>query len=93
MKHVAITGETFPVKNRLKALGGKWDGELKAWLVPAAKADEARDIVAKRGKTDIRPTLRRLNGRESAYCWRCCQRIQTPGQRCGDTDETCSPAY
>lgn len=43
---VAITGNTYPVKDRLKALGGKWDGERKAWMVPDAKADEARQIVS-----------------------------------------------
>lgn len=43
-KHV-VTGETFPIKDKLKALGGRWDGERKGWWVPGAKADEALAIL------------------------------------------------
>ena len=42
---IAITGNTYPVKDQLKALGGKWNADAKAWMVPAAKADEARALV------------------------------------------------
>lgn len=41
-----ITGNTFPVKDALKALGAKWDPEAKGWRVPDAKAAEARALVA-----------------------------------------------
>ena len=43
---VAITGNTFPVKDQLKAMGGRWNVETKAWMVPAEKAEEARKLVA-----------------------------------------------
>ena len=43
----AITGNTYPVKDALRALGAKWDGEAKCWRIAAEKADEARAIVAK----------------------------------------------
>src|SRR5271154_2057721 len=46
MPKVAITGNTFPVKDQLKALGAKWDGDNKAWMIDASKANEARKIVA-----------------------------------------------
>ena len=46
---VAITGNTFPVKESLKALGARWNGDAKAWMVSADKADEARKIVASGG--------------------------------------------
>jgi hypothetical protein len=42
---VAITGNTYPVKDALKALGGRWNADRKAWMVPADKADEARKLV------------------------------------------------
>lgn len=42
----AITGNTYPVKDQIKALGGKWDADAKCWMVPDAKADEARRLVA-----------------------------------------------
>ena len=46
---VAITGNTYPVKEALKALGARWNGDLKAWMVSAGKADQAKAIVAGAG--------------------------------------------
>lgn len=46
MSTVLITGNTFPVKNQIKALGGRWDADAKGWKVPAEKADAARKLVA-----------------------------------------------
>jgi len=43
---IAITGKTYPVKDQLKALGGRWDNAAKAWMVPDSKAAEARQLVA-----------------------------------------------
>ena len=45
MTAVLITGNTFPVKDQIKALGGKWDAESKGWRVPADKADSAQKLV------------------------------------------------
>lgn len=46
---VLITGNTYPVREQLKALGGRWDSARYGWLVPAAQAERAREIVAKAG--------------------------------------------
>ena len=46
MSTVLITGNTYPVKEQIKALGGRWNAELKGWNVPAEKADEARRLVS-----------------------------------------------
>jgi hypothetical protein len=46
MTTVLITGNTFPVKDKLKALGGRWNPEAKGWDVPADKAEEAKALVA-----------------------------------------------
>jgi len=43
---VAITGNTYPVKDQIKALGGRWDGERKVWTVPADRAAQAQALVA-----------------------------------------------
>ena len=32
---VAVSGKSFYVKDQLKALGGKWDPTMKAWIVSA----------------------------------------------------------
>ena len=42
----AIKGNTYPVKDQIKALGGKWDAKAKAWMVPDRKAEEAMALVA-----------------------------------------------
>lgn len=49
---VAITGNTYPVKDAIKALGGRWDADSKCWMVPDAKAEEARKLVAGAPKSE-----------------------------------------
>ena len=43
---VKISGNTYPVKDQLKALGGRWDAKHKAWMVPDDKVAEAQALVA-----------------------------------------------
>lgn len=51
MNTIAITGNTYPVKEQIKALGGRWNAETKTWMVPADKADAARRLVSSAPKT------------------------------------------
>lgn len=44
---VAISGNTFPVKDQLRAMGGRWDAARKVWMVPTDAARAANDLVAK----------------------------------------------
>ena len=44
---IAVTGNTYPVKDALKALGAKWNPDQKAWMVSEDKAAAARALVAK----------------------------------------------
>lgn len=43
---VQIFGNTYLVRDELKALGGRWNPLLKCWQVPAAHAVEAHAAVA-----------------------------------------------
>ena len=52
---VAVTGNTYPVKDQIKALGGRWDAARKAWMVPANRADEARALAGGTAKTTSSP--------------------------------------
>lgn len=52
MNVIAIHGNTFPVKDQLKSLGGRWNAEKKAWMVPADKADQAYKLVLGAAKTN-----------------------------------------
>lgn len=42
---VAIAGNTWPVKAELKAIGARWNPELKAWMIEPARAEQARQLV------------------------------------------------
>lgn len=42
----AVTGNTYPVKDRLREMGGRWNAEDKAWMLPADKLAEAQALVA-----------------------------------------------
>ncbi len=59
---VAIRGNTYPVKDQLKALGAKWDGVEKCWMIDESKQEQALAIVraapAKdpNAKRDFRPS-------------------------------------
>jgi hypothetical protein len=46
MAQVKIIGNTYPVKDQLKALGAKWDADGKCWTITDKKAAEAQKIVA-----------------------------------------------
>ena len=47
----AITGNTYPVKDQLRAMGATWSPAQKAWLIDDARADQARAIVAQAPKS------------------------------------------
>jgi len=38
---ITVSGNTYPVKDQLKTLGGQWDGDNKRWLLP----DEAQSTI------------------------------------------------
>lgn len=46
-----ITGNTYPVKDAIKALGGRWNRDARGWDVPDERADEAWALVNGRGET------------------------------------------
>lgn len=56
---VEITGNTYPVRHGLFALGGVWDAKAKVWRVLVANKMMAENLV--------------LNapGPETKVCWEC----------------------
>ena len=44
-----ITGNTYPVKEQIKQLGGRWNRAAQGWDVPDDQADAARALVAGAG--------------------------------------------
>jgi len=67
---VLISGNTYPVKDRLRAMGGKWNPTLKGWAVPAEREQEALALVASAPKSAPRSSYpRRSSG--SGRCRAC----------------------
>jgi len=60
---VLITGNTYPVKDSIKALGGRWDAAAKGWRVPADKAAQAQSLVA---GAPVKPAANRTYSPRSA---------------------------
>jgi hypothetical protein len=58
-----VSGKTFPVKDQLRALGGRWSPENKGWFIPVHHADEAR-VLVRRG-TGPASTV------QTYPCWEC----------------------
>lgn len=44
-KTLLVTGNTYPVKDQIKALGGRWDAAAKGWRVPVAQYERAMGLV------------------------------------------------
>lgn len=42
-----IEGNSYPVRDQLKALGARWDGKDKHWWIHQDRLKEAQEIVGK----------------------------------------------
>jgi hypothetical protein len=51
---VEVTGNTYPVRDQLRALGGEWDSIAKVWRVPASRLEAAQALVASAPKEPFR---------------------------------------
>ncbi len=60
-----ITGNTYPVKEQIKALGGRWNADAQGWSVPDDQAEAARAIVQAAGPAQPRQGFG--NQRRSRY--------------------------
>lgn len=43
---IYLTGDTYSIRDRIKRLGGHWDGERRAWWVGRAKRAEAEQLAS-----------------------------------------------
>lgn len=83
---IAVTGNTYPVKEQLKALGARWNADAKAWMVTADKAEEAQRIVASAGPKKPYTGARTFGARSNrGGAWNGCSmgcREGNPNPRC-----------
>lgn len=83
---VAVTGNTYPVKDKIKAMGGQWNAGRKCWMVPVEKASSAHALVAGAGPKKAysgAPSSRSFGARGGA--WNGCSmgcRDGNPNPRC-----------
>jgi hypothetical protein len=70
---VLITGNTYPVKDSLRALGGRWDPSAKGWRVPSDRAEQARSLVS--------------GAPSGTYHRAPSRRVTRTGCRCGSVEE------
>lgn len=56
MALVPFRGNTYPIKDKLKGLGARWDGAEKCWMVPENKLAAARALLGGRGGDTRRAT-------------------------------------
>ena len=77
---ILVTGNTFPVKEALKALGGRWDAVNKGWNVPANNATKARELVNGKQVKPVSKFNRIGSGIPCGQCHGCCHE---------DSDGTC----
>jgi hypothetical protein len=67
-KMVRIFGNTFPIKDALKKLGGRWNSVDRCWMVPEAVQGEALLLVASAPKPERMESGRAV---EMRRCWEC----------------------
>lgn len=46
-KLLPVAGNTYPVRDQLRALGASWDGAAKAWMIDEGRLAQAQAVVAK----------------------------------------------
>ena len=73
---IRITGNTFPVKDQLKGLGGQWSPAEKCWLVPENRADSEGNRVGMRRQYYCRGCTLLLDNLRRCQNLRGCQKMK-----------------
>jgi hypothetical protein len=63
---VLVTGNTYPVRDQMRAWGARWNAGAQGWDVPAARAAEAQVLVAAQGPAKPRRAKRTSGDRDYA---------------------------
>jgi hypothetical protein len=95
-----ITGNTYVVKEQLKALGGRWNPDRKLWEIPDDKWEEAERIVKAAPVdrkplfwTDIIAIAVRKRGGTPGVCSECGAKCKYPYDECWDCHEEREMGY
>jgi len=85
---ILISGNTYPVKDALRALGGRWNARLKGWMVPPERAEEARKLVESAPK-QTQPTQTRTAQARTRYRMSRAEREDLECELCGKNKFKC----
>ena len=67
---VKVFGKTFPVKDALRDMGGKWNAGEKCWEVPDDKGEDAKKLVGSVIVTN-RDNSAYGQSQQKKKCWEC----------------------
>ena len=61
-----VTGNTYDIRDKLKAMGGKWDAANRVWMVPGDKWEEAQALAKPKPRAaPTKPTYQREEPKRS----------------------------
>lgn len=66
---VEVAGNTYAVRDQLRAMGAEWDGQAKVWRVPASRLGAANALVASAPKTFRYTSCKQCGARPNARGW------------------------
>lgn len=94
----AVTGNTYPVRDILRNMGGRWNPTQKYWEVPDDKLEEANKAVANQPKSEPTKTDRiamaaRHRGETPGVCSMCGEKCKYPYTECWDCKEERDMGY
>lgn len=81
--YIPVSGNTYPIKDQLKALGGRWNAAQKCWMMPANVADKAFALLQAAPRGYVRSAASQP-ARRSRGTWTGCS--------CGSVEEYDRPS-
>lgn len=77
-----VTGNTYPVKDQLKSLGGKWNPDEKVWMVPDNQINRANEIVKNAPQAKKEFTCTTCTDAIAGVCSTCGYKCKYPYTEC-----------
>jgi len=96
-----ITGNTYPLRDRIKSLGGKWNAQAKGWDVPDVNVAEIKKLMEAQAKQPQQPmtTTQRIaaaarkRGETPGICSSCGDKCKFPYTECWDCKQEREMGY
>jgi hypothetical protein len=75
--NLQVKGETYPIKDALKAIGATWDASEKSWILPIHLDCEnlRTDLDKKLKKKKVMDALEQ-KAKDGSFHWVCCEQCE-----------------